>query len=165
MELTERLEETLGSSWESGDLLPVQFCDLFSRRNEIDGERRLLVAVLDDAVQCYLKNMTARNRHHRLIFNETRYWLISNSRKGLFAYENLCEALGIEPKALRAALERRRRVAEKTCARPGSLGAYSRSLLALPRRAGPRQFGESHPAQSHRTPSYVGQYKSCLRKR
>jgi hypothetical protein len=122
MELTERLEGTLGNGW--GVLLPVQFSDLFSRSNGIDGERRLLLAVLDDAVQCYLKNMMARNRHHRLIFNETRYWLISDSRKGVFAYENLCETLGIEANALRAALERRRRVAEKACARPGSLGAY-----------------------------------------
>jgi hypothetical protein len=131
MELTERLEETLGSSCGSGDPLPVQFVDLFSRSNQLDGGRRLLIAVLDDAVQCYLKNMTAWNRRHRLIFNETRYWIISDSRKGLFAYENLCKTLGIEANALRAALERRRREAEEACARPGRLGAYERCQAEL----------------------------------
>src|SRR5438105_4190015 len=114
MELTQRLEETLGNNWESDVLLPTQYTDFLRRRHELDGEQRLLVAVLDDAVQCYLKNMTTRNRHHRLIFNEARYWMMSKSRQGLFAYENLCEALDVDADALRSELERRRREAEES---------------------------------------------------
>jgi hypothetical protein len=97
-------------------LLPVQYNEILQRRTALDGERRLMFAVLDDAVECYLRNMSGQSRQLRLPFYEVQHWLNVKNRVGLFSYETICEELGIDAKTLRAALEgrliRRQRIGE-----------------------------------------------------
>jgi len=108
MEITDRLEESLPGKFEPDTLLPLQYYESAKRRQVLEGERRLLFAVLEDAVECYLKNMDARSRKQRLLFYEAQSWVNSRNRTGLFAYETLCEALNIDSEALRRLLDRRR---------------------------------------------------------
>jgi hypothetical protein len=83
-------------------LLPVQYDDMIRRRIIRDGERRLLLAVLKDGLRCYLKSMNGRSAHARRDFEETAYWFFAEHQEGIFAFEQICEALGIEPEPLRA---------------------------------------------------------------
>ncbi|SRR5712692_5282441 len=108
MEIIDRLEESLPSKFEPDTLLPTQYYDLLKRRHTLESERRLMFAVLEDAIECYLKYMGARHRKQRILFYEAREWVNARNRKGLFAFESLCETLGIEPSRLRGALEQRR---------------------------------------------------------
>jgi hypothetical protein len=82
-------------------LLPVQYDDLVRRHVTRDGERRLLLAVLKDALRCYLKNMNGPTAHAYRIFEETAHWFYAKHQVGIFAYEHLCDALGIDPEPLR----------------------------------------------------------------
>lgn len=82
-------------------LLPAQYDDLIRRRVIPDGERRLLLAVLKDALRCYLKSMNCRNAQARRDYEETTYWFFAEHQEGIFAFEQICEALGIEPEPLR----------------------------------------------------------------
>jgi len=90
-------------------LLPAQYNSLVrSTRYEVsEGERCLLQAVLEDAIHTYLSHRNARTRLRRLRFLETRQWFEERGdyfARGLFAYETLCEVLGIEPDLLRERL-------------------------------------------------------------
>ncbi len=90
-------------------LLPTQYNSLVrNTRYEVsEGERCLLQAVLQDAIHTYLSHRNARTRLRRLRFLDTLRWFEErgeNCSRGLFAYETLCEVLGIEPDLLRERL-------------------------------------------------------------
>jgi hypothetical protein len=85
-------------------LLPLQYNELMRRRSALEAERKLLFAVLEDALECYLRNINATSRSRRLLFCEVDIWMNAKDRVGLFSYLTLCESLGIDAKALRAQL-------------------------------------------------------------
>jgi hypothetical protein len=107
VEIADRIQEYLGGQFEPDTLLPVQYNELMRRRSALEGERKLMFAVLEDAVECYLKHMNAKSRRRLLLFYEVQNWMNAKNRVGLFSYQTLCESLGIDAKALRAALESR----------------------------------------------------------
>jgi hypothetical protein len=83
-------------------LLPEQL-DL-PRRQPPQGERLLMLAVLEDAVDCYRRCRRSRDPATRLLFDETRAWVESRDHDTLFSFESLCEALDIDPDYLRRRL-------------------------------------------------------------
>ena len=85
-------------------LLPVQYNELTRRRSALEGEQKLLFAVLEDALECYLRHINAKSRSRRLLLCEVDIWMTAKDRVGLFSYQTLCESLGIDAKALRAGL-------------------------------------------------------------
>lgn len=109
MEVRDSLEEMLRDNYQPDILLPEQYNVLRRSHHELDGERRLMLAVLEDAIQCYLANINAKSLQGRLLFHEARDWMRYSTGKGLFAYETLCESLGLDGGRLFGALERRRR--------------------------------------------------------
>ena len=68
--------------------------------------KRLMLAVLEDAMRCYQTYASSRNRAHRRLFVDAERWLMDRKAGGVFAFETVCETLGIEPSCLRAGLRR-----------------------------------------------------------
>src|SRR6266481_5099454 len=91
---------------DAGILMPAQYADLVRRNHTLEGELKLLMAVLEDAIRCYLRNVDAKGGERRREFIEVRSWFESTvaGPAGFFSFENLCEALGIEPHRLLARL-------------------------------------------------------------
>jgi hypothetical protein len=87
-------------------LLPDQFYDLTRRRRVLEGERRLLFAVLEDAIICYLKKRGSNKTKDLTLSHEAENWIRSDGGAGPFSFEAICAALEIEPSRLRTALER-----------------------------------------------------------
>jgi hypothetical protein len=87
-----------------------------------ESERRLLVAVLQDAIRCYLVNRDTQSPARRREFCEAQWWFQSQSRRSLFAFENVCDLLGINSDQLR-------RIVVGACApRPKASGLLGLSL-------------------------------------
>ena len=55
----------LSARFEPDFLVPVQFFDLTRRRSMLDGETRLVFAVLEDAIRCYVKTVNSARRCDR----------------------------------------------------------------------------------------------------
>ena len=108
MELAERIEEMV-QGYEPEILLPEQYNELRRRRDELQGELKLMFAVLEDAIHCYLHHMSAKTRQRKILFYEVREWMNSKQSGGLFGYQTLCESLGVDAGRLRRALEQRQR--------------------------------------------------------
>ena len=72
----------------------------------MEGECRLLFAVLEDAVSRYLMNKKCETEEQRRIFKETAHWFRkgSDANRSLFAFESVCSFLGIDPDRLRKGL-------------------------------------------------------------
>jgi hypothetical protein len=85
-------------------MLASQFFDAAGRCPQLEGERRLMVAVLVDAVHCFQQNRAAVMSAKRVLFRQTRRWITSGDESWFFSFENVCETLGIEPSSLRRAL-------------------------------------------------------------
>jgi hypothetical protein len=89
---------------DAGLLLPVQYADLVRRNHVIEGELKLLLAVLEDAIRCYLRYANAKDGERHREFIEVRNWFEgarAGVRRGdIFSFENLCAALEIEPRYL-----------------------------------------------------------------
>src|SRR5439155_1325718 len=110
-------------------LLPVQFSRVFSRDLRLERERLLMFAVLEDAITSYLTHARARTRRGRETFAEVHDWVSSPDRRRLFAFETICDVLGIDAGSLRRALgERRTRRGRQLRCRPlSTAGPTARS--------------------------------------
>jgi len=92
--------------FEPDTLLPAQYFAAFAREGGLVRERRLMLAVLQDAVECYQKYALARDPRGRALFEDARDWIESSEREWPFSYENICEILGLNPEYIRRGLSR-----------------------------------------------------------
>jgi hypothetical protein len=88
-------------------ILPVQYWASVKGGKDQEGERCLLLAVLEDAIRCYAANLNARTRQQRLIFAEVHNWFYPRHKaeqRVPISFESVCDLLGIETEALRRRL-------------------------------------------------------------
>ncbi len=79
----------------------VRYEAVYRRAEPACGERRLLLAVLEDGIRAFLKNARATHGRAFNLRREALSWLTTDDRSDVFAFENICEALGIDPSRLR----------------------------------------------------------------
>jgi len=72
-----------------------------ARAASASAEKRLLAAVLADAIRLYLKHAHSRTVSGRLLFRDTAGWVESRDRSWLLSYASVCEVLGIDAGRLR----------------------------------------------------------------
>jgi hypothetical protein len=76
-------------------VLPAQFFStLVDPRTE--PERRLMVAVLEEAISAVLSGANASGEERRATALEAERWFASNSRSWPFAFCTLCDVLGLD---------------------------------------------------------------------
>src|SRR5581483_2140680 len=90
--------------FEPDTLLPEQFFTILGRK-PIQGEKRLLLAMLEDAVHCFQTYVLAKKPHERRLFQEAEEWIDSTDAHWYFSFENICDILGIHPGQMRVALK------------------------------------------------------------
>lgn len=85
---------------------PAQYYDGADDRRDaaIRPIKRLMLAVLEDAIRCYEAYRNARAGLKRQIFAETELWLWDRKADGPFAFETICDTLGINAQCLRRSL-------------------------------------------------------------
>jgi hypothetical protein len=89
---------------QAGAVLAMQFHG--DRRGTAMTEplRRLMVAVLVDAMRCFRRNVGAPQPAKRREFVEVQSWIFSDKDNGFFSFGAVCEALEVDPKAIRKRL-------------------------------------------------------------
>lgn len=86
------------------DVLAVhEFLHVFQYRPALTPERRLLAAILRDAIDCYMRSCLAKSRREKKIFQETEEWFFG-ADEGVFSFENVCEILKLAPGYIRRGL-------------------------------------------------------------
>jgi hypothetical protein len=79
----------------------VRYESVFKRAEPAAGERRLLLAVLEDGIRTLLKNARATRGRGLNLRREALRWLTTGDRADVFTFENICETLGIDADRLR----------------------------------------------------------------
>ena len=79
----------------------ASFGAVYRRVQPAEGERRLLLAVLEDGIRTLLKHAGATRGRARTLQHEALAWLLSDAHTDVFSFASICEALEIDPGRLR----------------------------------------------------------------
>jgi hypothetical protein len=92
---------------ESDVILPAQYFDMCRQTAHVDtGIHRLMLTLLEDGIRCWQEGIDSFSRRKsRLAFHDNE-WIFGDVQDGPFAFETICEALGIDPEWLREGLHR-----------------------------------------------------------
>ncbi len=126
--------------WRPEIILPAQF---FSPAAAYRPEKRLMLAVLQDAVATLFKHAGSARSGPRRLVGEVEQWISVRNSDWPFSFENICAVLNLDAAALREGL---RRIGRTTSA--------ARSMPVVALAIGRRVAGERHrvsvPRPHHR---------------
>src|SRR3972149_5406135 len=118
---------------------PSQFYGTTGLSRKLEGEKRLMIAVLKDAVECLEKYRSARNSAGRSHYENALEWVQDKGTDWLFSFTNICDLLGFDPDYLRSVLLKREN---------GSAKAFRGKVLSLSRYGGSRVTSSPTRAKS-----------------
>jgi AraC-like DNA-binding protein len=98
-------EEHTFSTLESDLMVPSQFFDRIKVEHSAQPEKRLMLAVMEDAISTFQKSVRGLTRRQRRLLRETEEWMSEADNHWPFSFENICAALDIEPAYLRRGLK------------------------------------------------------------
>jgi len=87
--------------------LPSQFYGTGGLSRKLEGEKRLMIAILKDAVECLDKYRGARSSAGRSHYENALEWVQDKGTDWLFSFTNICDLLGFDPDYLRSQLLKR----------------------------------------------------------
>jgi hypothetical protein len=85
-------------------VLPEQFFDSRVKLAAVCPETAMMYAVLEDAFLCFHKQFEPEPRFIERA-REAEAWFFSEDSRGLFSFESICAALGLEPHYIRQKLK------------------------------------------------------------
>jgi hypothetical protein len=84
--------------------LPSEFYGSGGLSRQLDGEKRLMIAILKDAVECLNKYRGARSSFGSSQYENALEWIEDEGTHWLFSFNNICDLLGFDPDYLRKVL-------------------------------------------------------------
>ncbi len=87
-------------------MLPSQYFGALRSGTPLSGERRLMVAVLEDALHCYQKYVDSDDPRQRQMFTEAEEWIESDEPTWFFSFPNVCHTLDLDPDYVREGLRK-----------------------------------------------------------
>jgi hypothetical protein len=86
---------------------PSQFYGTGGLSRKLEGEKRLMIAILKDAVECLDKYRGVRSSSGRSNYLNALAWVEDKSTDWLFSFTNICDLLGFDPDYMRGVLLKR----------------------------------------------------------
>ena len=99
-------DERIGALFQPDSLLSTHYFETLRRKTILEPEKRLMLAILEDAIRCFQDNLLTRNVRGKRLFEEAKEWIVEADGDRVFSFENICEALGFNPAYVRQGLLR-----------------------------------------------------------
>jgi hypothetical protein len=87
-------------------LLATEFFEGARRERRADPARKLMLAILEDAVNCLHCYGSNSSETARTLFRDARAWIMDRQNHWIFSFENVCESLQLNPEYIREGLRR-----------------------------------------------------------
>ena len=163
MQEKETLDERLPNLFEPDTLLPIQYFEAMRKKHLLEGEKRLILSVLEDAVECFMKCIDAATNKGQRLFREADEWIAHEDKRWVFSFDNVCDMLDINADYMRVGLSRwkerkieliahRRAEAEAAGVNPALPEPAAAAPPAAPRPA--KVFAKPAAAVHHREPEH-----------
>jgi hypothetical protein len=104
MQEKETLDERLPALFEPDTLLPIQYFEAMRRKHLLEGEKRLILSVLEDAIECFMKCMDSATNKGQRLYREADEWISLEDKFWVFSFDNVCDMLDINPEYMRRGL-------------------------------------------------------------
>lgn len=144
MQEKETLDEKLPGLFEPDTLLPIQYFEAMRRKHLLEGEKRLILSVLEDAVECFMKCIDASSSKGQRLFRDADEWIALEDKHWVFSFDNVCDMLDINPEYMRRGLR----------------DWKQRKIEALERAAEARRQAEANPPAVVEAPATVESVKA-----
>jgi hypothetical protein len=102
----ETLDEKLPGLFEPDTLLPIQYFEAMRRKHLLEGEKRLILSVLEDAVECFMKCIDSSTNKGQRLFRDADEWIALEDKRWVFSFDNVCDMLDINAEYMRTGLRR-----------------------------------------------------------
>jgi hypothetical protein len=106
MQEKETLDERLPGLFEPDTLLPIQYFEAMRKKHLLEGEKRLILSVLEDAIECFMKCIDATTNKGQRLFREADEWIAHEDKRWVFSFDNVCDMLDINPEYMRLGLRK-----------------------------------------------------------
>lgn len=100
------MDEKLASLFQPDTLLSTQYFDNLRRNTLLEPEKRLMLALLEDAIHSFQDNLSPQTARKKKLFDETEDWIVELGGDWIFSFDHVCEALGFSPEYVRQGLLR-----------------------------------------------------------
>src|ERR1700752_5460473 len=104
MQEKETLDERLPGLFEPDTLLPIQYFEAMRKKHLLEGEKRLILSVLEDAVECFMKCIDSPTSKGQRLFRDADEWISLEDKHWVFSFDNVCDMLDINPEYMRRGL-------------------------------------------------------------
>jgi hypothetical protein len=94
------MEQTIASLFQPDSLVSAQYWETVCREDHLEPEKRLMLAVLEEAIRNYRKYLVT----HPRLFSEVVDWFLEKDSDWLFSFENICDVLELSPNHIRKGL-------------------------------------------------------------
>jgi hypothetical protein len=81
-----------------------QYLQHTRRKHLLEPEKKLMLAILQDAVDCFQKYFFSRHPKGEKIVQDAEEWVIEKNSEWLFSFESVCESLGLNADYIRNGL-------------------------------------------------------------
>jgi hypothetical protein len=78
------MDERIGSLFQSDSLLVAQYFETLRRKTLFEPEKRLMLAILEDAINCFQDNLLAQDVRNSRLFHEAEEWIVEADSDGGF---------------------------------------------------------------------------------
>jgi hypothetical protein len=97
-------DEKIGSLFQPDTLLVEQYLKNFRRKISLEPETTLMLAVLEDAINCFRDNVAEESEKKKRLFEAAEQWILADDGDWVFSFQNTCEVLGFSPEYVREGL-------------------------------------------------------------
>ena len=104
MQEKETLDERLPGLFEPDTLLPIQYFEAMRKKHLLEGEKRLILSVLEDAIECFMKCIDSPTSKGQRLFRDADEWISLEDKHWVFSFDNVCDMLDINPEYMRRGL-------------------------------------------------------------
>lgn len=94
----------VNDGWVSVDPADTELIEAVYKKTIHEGEERLMLAVLENAVEYFQKYGLARKPSGKNLFQEAEEWFLDKDGEALYSFQNICETLGLHPEHIRKGL-------------------------------------------------------------
>ena len=100
------MEQLMDSHLQSDTLLPAQYLETMRGKNQLEPEKMLMLAVLEDGVICFQKYISTRDEKEKRLLSEVEQWILEENGNWIFSFDNICETIGVNSQYIREGLLR-----------------------------------------------------------
>jgi hypothetical protein len=97
-------QSLVAHGWVALDPVDTGVIDKLFKKDIREGEEKLMLAVLEEAVQCFQDYVLSTRPREKRLFQEAEEWILEKDSNYLFSFESICETLKIHPNYIRQGL-------------------------------------------------------------